>query len=148
MENKISELNQRLLKDIMNIMIPKNDEIPAAGDMGLYKQIEKHFLSSNNHKKSIISILESINLHPNVRISGSFFSIDLTEKIEIIRWHEENMIDDFNKFKESIFAVYYSDERVVRKINWDQEKVKKIEPKWDPSILEKAKKIEPFWKKF
>ena len=51
-------------------------------------------------------------------------------------------------FKESIFAVYYSDERVVRKINWDQEKVKKIEPKWDPSILEKAKKIEPFWKKF
>tara|TARA_Y100000590_G_scaffold48687_4_gene51594 strand:+ start:2693 stop:3139 length:447 start_codon:yes stop_codon:yes gene_type:complete len=148
MENKISELNQRLLKDIMNIMIPKNDEIPAAGDMGLYKQIEKHFLSSNNHKKSIISILESINLHPNVRISGSFFSIDLTEKIEIIRWHEENMIDDFNKFKESIFAVYYSDERVVRKINWGQEKVKKIEPKWDPSILEKVKKIEPFWKKF
>ena len=102
--------------------------------MFLYKQIEKHFLSSNNHKKSIISILESINLHPNVRISGSFFSIDLTEKIEIIRWHEENMIDDFNKFKESILAVYYSDERVVRKINWDQEKVKKIEPKWDPSI--------------
>ena len=113
MENKISELNQRLLKDIMNIMIPKNDEIPAAGDMGLYKQIEKHFLSSNNHKKSIISILESINLHPNVRNSGNFFSIDLTEKIEIIRWHEKNMIDKVLESREHYLGANSVGEKAV-----------------------------------
>jgi len=150
MENKITELNKKLLIEIMNIMIPTNDEIPSAGNMGIYKQLEKYFIKLNSYNKSIITILKSINLHPYVRISGSFFSIDFEKKIEILKWHEENMIDDFNNLKGSIFAIYYNDQRVIKKIDWDQKKnnYKKVKiPNWDQSILEKVNKIEPFWKK-
>ena len=142
--------DKRIIKEIMNIIIPKNEEIAAAGDKGLYIEMERKFFDSEVHVNSFRRILNAINLNIDVRLSGSFFSLAKVNKIEILKYLEKNMYDEFQILKESIFGTYYSDDEVLKKIGWDNDFINKTEAKenvWNPKILEKVKKIEPFWKK-
>jgi len=142
--------DKRIIKEIMNIMVPENEEIEAAGDKGLFNEMEKTFFDSKVHVNSFRRILDAIHLNIDVRLSGSFFSLTKENKIEILKNLEKNMFDEFQILKESIFGTYYSDSEVLKKIGWDNDFINKTEVKenvWNPKILEKVKKIEPFWKK-
>ena len=152
LDNKdtLGKFERRLLKEIMNIMIPSNQEILAAGDKGLLNELEFLFFDSPVHKESIIRILDCIKLNVYSRSQGSFFSMPENKKIEILKWVEKNMFDEFSNLKEAIFSTYYRDDEVIKKINWDTDFLEKnnfLKLEWDPSILNKIKKMKPFWKK-
>ena len=146
----LNNYDKRIIKEIMNIMIPENEEIAAAGNKGLIVELEKLFFDSELHINSIKRILDAIDLNTDARLSGSFFSLTKEKKFKILKSLEKNMFDDFHIFKECIFGTYYCDDEVMRKIGWDNDFINKTEAKenvWNPKILEKVKKIEPFWKK-
>ena len=152
MSNKtiLGKYEKRLLKEIMNIMIPANKEILAAGDKGLLNELEFLFFDSTSHRDSIIKILDCIKLDTNGRLNGSFFSMPKNKKIETLKWIEKNMIDEFSNLKEAIFSTYYRDKEVINKIEWntnfiDNKNNHKLD--WDPNILKKIKEMKPFWKK-
>ena len=152
MDNKytLGKFERRLLKEIMNIMIPSNQEILAAGDKGLLNELEFLFFDSSAHKDSIIRILDCIKLNVYSRSHGSFFSMSKNKKIETLEWIEKNMFDEFSNLKEAIFSTYYRDDEVIKKIGWDTDFIEKddfIKLNWDPSILNKVKEMKPFWKK-
>ena len=69
----------------MNIMVPENEEIAAAGDKGLFNELEKIFFDSELHINSIKGILDAIDLNTDARLSGSFFSLTKENKIEILK---------------------------------------------------------------
>lgn len=148
--NSLDKYEKRLLKEIMNIMIPANQELLAAGDKGLVKELESLFFDSIAHRKSIFKILDSIKLNIDVRMNGSFFSLEKKMKIEILKWLEKNMFDEFVILKESIFLTYYNDKEVVKKIEWDKNFIKKnenLQIEWDKKVISKVSKLKPFWKK-
>ncbi len=145
----LNNYDKRIIKEIMNIMIPENEEIAAAGNKGLIVELEKLFFDSELHINSIKRILDAIDLNTDARLSGSFFSLTKEKKIEILKSLEKNMFDDFHIFKECIFGTYYCDDEVIRKIGWDNDFVNKAkfgEYSFKPNILNKVKKINPFWK--
>ena len=151
MNNILSNYEKRLLKEIMNIMIPANQEILAAGDKGLLKELEFIFFDSSVHMDSIIKILDCIKLNDNGRLNGSFFSMPKNKKIETLRWIEKNMFDEFANLKEAIFSTYYSDDEVISKIEWNTNFIDNKDNfslDWNPDILKKIKEMKPFWKKF
>ena len=142
--------DKRIIKEIMNLMIPENEEIAAAGDKGLIGKLEKLFFDSELHINSIKRVLNAINLNTDARLSGSFFSLSKEKKIEILKTLEKNMLDDFHILKECIFGTYYSDNEVIKKIGWDNDFINKTkfeEFTLKPNILDKVKKISPFWRK-
>ena len=77
MKNKeiFNDNDKRIIKEIMNIMVPENEEIEAAGDKGLFNEMEKIFFDSKVHVNSFRRILDAIHLNIDVRLSGSFFSL-------------------------------------------------------------------------
>tara|TARA_B100000401_G_scaffold249996_1_gene169789 strand:- start:108 stop:566 length:459 start_codon:yes stop_codon:yes gene_type:complete len=146
----LNNYNKRIIKEIMNIMIPENEDIAAAGNKGLIDELEKLFFDSEFHINSIKRILNAINLNSDARLSGSFFSLNKEKKIEILKSLEKNMFDDFHILKECIFGTYYCDDEVMRKIGWDNDFINKAkfgEYTLKPNILNKVKKITPFWRK-
>jgi len=148
--NSLDKYEKRLLKEIMNIMIPANQELLAAGDKGLVKELETLFFDSITHRKSIFKILDSIKLNIDVRMNGSFFSLEKKRKIEILKWLEKNMFDEFVILKESIFLTYYNDNEVIKKIEWDKNFINKnenLQIEWDEKVISKVSKLKPFWKK-
>ena len=149
--NILGNYEKRLLKEIMNIMIPSNQEILAAGDKGLLNELEFIFFDSSVHRDSIIKILDCIKLNVNGRLNGSFFSMPKNKKIETLRWIEKNMFDEFANLKEAIFSTYYSDDEVISKIEWNTNFIDNKDNfslDWNPDILKKIKEMKPFWKKF
>ena len=141
---------KRIIVEIMNLLIPANEEIMAAGDMGLYDELEILFFESKVYTKAIIRILDTIKLDTHSRVSGSFFSLSKDKKIEILKSLEKNIYDEFNILKESVFSTYYRNEEVIKKIGWDENFLNKNSfetYEWDENILNKVKKIKPFWKK-
>ena len=58
MKNKeiFNDNDKRIIKEIMNIMVPENQEIEAAGDKGLFNEMEKIFFDSEVHVLSLIHI--------------------------------------------------------------------------------------------
>ena len=148
--NSLDNYEKRLLKEIMNIMIPANQELLAAGDKCLVKELETLFFDSITHRKSIFKILDSIKLNIDVRMNGSFFSLEKKRKIEILKWLEKNMFDEFVILKESIFLTYYNDKEVIEKIEWDKDFINKnenLQIEWDKKVISKVSKLKPFWKK-
>ena len=148
--NSLDKYEKRLLKEIMNLMIPSNQEVLAAGDKGLVKELESLFFDSIAHRKSIFKILDSIKLNIDVRMNGSFFSLEKKRKIEILKWLEKNMFDEFVILKESIFLTYYNDNEVIKKIEWDKNFINKnenLQIEWDEKVISKVSKLKPFWKK-
>ena len=146
----LNNYGKRIIKEIMNIMIPENEEIAAAGNNRLIGKLEKLFFDSELHINSIKKILNAINLNTDARLSGSFFSLNKEKKIEILKSLEKNMFDDFHILKECIFGTYYSDDEVIKKIGWDNDFINKTEfgeYTLKPNLLDKVKKISPFWRK-
>ena len=43
----LNNYDKRIIKEIMNIMIPENEEIAAAGNKGLIVELEKLFFDAN-----------------------------------------------------------------------------------------------------
>ncbi len=149
-KNIFNDYEKRIIVEIMNLLIPANEEILAAGDMGLYDELEILFFESKVHINAIIKILDSIKLDTNSRISGSFFSLSKDKRVEILKSLEKNIYDEFYILKESVFSTYYRNEEVIKKIGWDENFINKNSfetQEWDENILKKVKKIKPFWKK-
>ena len=140
---------ERLLKDLMNIMIPPIDDLLGAGDLGLLDEIKDLFLKRPHYIKSIKKVIEALSLHPETRLSGGFFGMKDEKKINVIKEIENELSEDFKKLTQALFSVYYLDERIKSRIGWD---IKSPQPKgfdlppWNPKILDNVKKLKPFWK--
>ncbi len=149
MKELLTLTEERLLKALMNIMIPPNDDLLGAGDLGLLDEIKDIFLKRAPYIKSIKKVIEALSLYPAVRLSGGFFGMGNEEKINAIKEIENELSEDFKKLTQAIFSVYYLDERVKSRIGWD---IKSPQPNgfdlppWNPKILENVKKLKPFWK--
>ena len=149
-KNKLSSMDKRNLKAVMDRLIPPVGGLPGAGSMDLVKQVEKMSDEHYRFKKSVLSFLEALSLDMSVLAFGGLMAITDDQKDNVISEIETALPEIFQNFVEVVYLAYYGDPAVHKRIGWN---TGPIQPngftlqKFDDAILHKISKREPFWRK-
>ncbi|MDP7612882.1 MAG: hypothetical protein QF908_02755, partial [Dehalococcoidia bacterium] len=93
--------------------------------------------------------INALKLDPCCKVSGGFESLNYENKETALKGLQQNIPESFENILELISLVYYSNDKVLDRINW---KRKTLQPngweveKFDPEVLETTKLRKPFWK--
>ena len=149
-EMNLTDADRLLLKSAMDLIVPAVDDLPGAGELGL---VDNALGLANREKDfgdALRKALAALNLDPSARAEGGFAALDDEQQVMALKVLEASLPDVFDKFVDMVYVVYYSDERVHKRIGWRNGALQPIGwelPPFDPAILETASKREPFWRK-
>ena len=149
-ETKLTDADRLVLSAVMDLIVPAVDELPGAGEMGLCKAAEELAGKEARYGMSLIRVLDALSLEPSARAEGGFAALDEDQRISALMVLEANMPGYFDDFVDLVYIVYYSDERVHRRIGWRIGPLQPLGweiPAWDASVLETVSKRKPFWRK-
>ena len=112
----MSALEFKILKNILEIIIPKDDinSMPSAADVNIIEFIKR------NDKKlmtKLISFVREINLICQKQFNQKFSNIGSQNKIDILEEYKINFQNDYNQIIRLILYCYYSDKDVLGKLN-------------------------------
>ena len=99
---------------------------------------------------SLGRVMDALSLEPSARVEGGFAALDEEQRIAALKVLEANMPGYFDDFVDLVYIVYYSDERVHKRIGWRSGPLQPLGwemPAWDPAVLETVSKRKPFWRK-
>ena len=149
-ETKLTDADRLVLSAVMDLIVPAVDELPGAGEMGLGKAVEELAGNETRYGVSLIRVLDALSLEPSARAEGGFAALDEDQRISALMVLEANMPGYFDDFVDLVYIVYYSDERVHKRIGWRSGPLQPLGweiPAWDASVLETISKRKPFWRK-
>ena len=148
--NSLTDSDRLTLKAAMDLIVPAVDDLPGAGSMGLVGNLEELAARTSDYGQALGRVMEALSLDPSARAEGGFSALDEEQQTAALEVLEANMPKSFDVFVDLVYIVYYSDERVHRRIGWRSGPLQPLGwemPAWDASILETASKREPFWRK-
>ena len=149
-ETKLTDADRLVLSAVMDLIVPAVDELPGAGEMGLAEAAEELAGKESKYGVSLGRVMEALSLEPSARAEGGFAALDEEQRIAALQVLEANMPGYFDDFVDLVYIVYYSDERVHKRIGWRSGPLQPLGwemPAWDPSVLETVSKRKPFWRK-
>ena len=149
-ETKLTDADRLVLSAVMDLIVPAVDELAGAGEMGLAKTAEEFAGKEPKYGVSLRRVMEALSLEPSARVEGGFAALDEEQRIAALKVLEANMPGYFDDFVDLVYVVYYSDERVHKRIGWRSGPLQPLGweiPAWDPSVLETVSKRKPFWRR-
>ncbi len=149
-EAQLTDTDRLVLSAVMDLIVPAVDELPGAGEMGLAAAAEELAGKEAKYGLSLQRVMDALSLEPSARAEGGFAALDEEQRIAALRVLEVNMPRYFDDFVDLVYIVYYSDERVHKRIGWRSGPLQPLGweiPAWDPSVLETVSKRKPFWRK-
>ena len=149
-ETRLTDTDRLVLSAVMDLIVPAVDDLPGAGEMGLASAAEDLAGKSPEYGKALWRIVDALSLEPSARAEGGFAALDDDQRLNALRVLESSMPKYFDKFVDLVYIVYYSDERVHKRIGWRSGPLQPLGwemPAWDPSVLETVSKRAPFWRK-
>ncbi len=148
--NSLTDSDRLTLKAAMDLIVPAVDDLPGAGSMGLVGSLEELAERTADYGQALGRVMEALSLDPSARAEGGFSALDGEQQTAALRVLETSMPKSFDAFVDLVYIVYYSDERVHKRIGWRSGALQPLGwemPAWDASILETVSKREPFWRK-
>lgn len=148
--NSLTDSDRVTLKLAMDLIVPAVDDLPGAGSMGLVGNLEQLAERTSDYGKALERVMDALSLDPSSRAEGGFSALDEEQQTAALKVLETSMPKHFDVFVDLVYIVYYSDERVHKRIGWRSGPLQPLGwemPAWDPSILETVSKREPFWRK-
>ena len=137
--------NEELIKAILNRLIPANDELPAAGDMGLSPEIISLAAKQGRFNKLFSRAVNRFKSH-----NTDFIDIDSNSQDQRIDEFEHKEPELFETLINISYIVYYKQSVVHKKIGWNgappQPDGNKMLP-WNDSVLVNIRNRDPFWRK-
>lgn len=149
-QTNMTDTDRIVLKETMNLIVPSVDELPAAGDMGLANDAEQLANRIPKYGLAARRVLDAIALDPSARAEGGFSALDQDQRTDALKTLEASIPETFDDFVDLIYIVYYSDERVHKRIGWRTGPLQPLGwelPPFNPQILENVSKRKPFWRK-
>ncbi len=149
-ETQLTDADRLVLSAVMDLIVPAVGELPGAGEMGLAQAAEELACKERKYGVSLRHVMEALSLEPSARAEGGFAALDADRRIAALRVLEANMPVYFDDFVDLVYIVYYSDDRVHKRIGWRSGPLQPLGwemPSWDPSVLETVSKRKPFWRK-
>ena len=149
-DTSLTDADRLILKRVMDVIVPAVDDLPGAGEMGLAAKAEELADRTADYRESLRRVLDALALEPSARAEGGFAALDEEQKTAALNSIEGSMSKHFDNFVDLIYIVYYSDERVHKRIGWRSGPLQPLGwemPPFDPAILETVSKRKPFWRK-
>ena len=147
---ELSDADRLVLSAVMDLIVPAVDELPGAGEMGLADAAEEFAGKEGKYGVALARVMDALSLEPSARAEGGFAALDEEQRLSALRVLEANMPGYFDDFVDLVYIVYYSDERVHKRIGWRNGPLQPLGwelPAWDPSVLETVSKRDPFWRR-
>ncbi len=145
----MTDADRLVLTAAMDLIVPPVGDLPGAGEMGLAANAEELAERVEDYENALHRVLEALSLDPAARAEGGFMALEDDQRIAALAALESGLSNHFDMFVDLIYIVYYSDERVHKRIGWRSGALQPLGwemPPFDPSILETVSKREPFWR--
>jgi hypothetical protein len=147
---RLTEADRTTLATVLDRLIPAVDDLPAAGEMGLVKEIERRARRNHRLRGALIAVTDALSLDLSAHAAGGFNALESEAQIESIEEIERSIPDKFVLFLQLVYTIYYMEKTVLEHIGWTTGPVQPagfdIEP-FDEAILVNARQREPFWRK-
>ena len=98
---------------ILNIIIPKSDGFPSAGEIEVYNHIDNILSDSPYLKRIFIEGLTSIQYESNILFNNDFISLNDSEKNIVLKNIEQIKTDFFNALILHTYNGYYTNNIVL-----------------------------------
>ena len=98
---------------ILNIIIPKSDGFPSAGEIEVYNHIDNILSDSPYLKRIFIEGLNSIQYESNILFKKDFISLNDSEKNIVLKNIEHMKTDFFNALILHTYNGYYTNDIVL-----------------------------------
>ena len=86
--------------------------------MGLASNAEELATRIPKYGLATRRVLDAIALDPSARAEGGFAALDQDQRNSALKTLEASIPETFDNFVDLIYIVYYSDERVHKRIEW------------------------------
>ena len=150
-ENQILSSEQRsLLAAVLNRIIPANDQMPAAGDLGIGTFIEGVAAGNSDLIRLFNEGLTAIAVAAGQNPTQAFESLSNVAKDELLKAVEVDYPAFFDQLVLQTYNGYYTNTEVFKAIGYELPKTPEpgaLPELLDESLLDQQKQREPFWKK-
>ena len=146
---KLDQIKVTLLNDIMDVLVPKIDDIPGAGSLGLGKDILELTNKYERYRNALFTFMDAMSLDPRYRANGGFSGLKISQQEESLRSLEEYIPKTFETVLEMVYLSYYSNPQVQTRIGLGKPNPQPdgwVFPPFSTKILDKIKSRKPFWK--
>ena len=150
-ENQILSSEQRsLLAAVLNRIIPANDQMPAAGDLGIGTFIEGVASGNSDLIRLFNEGLTKIAVAAGQNPTQAFESLSDAAKDELLKTVELDYPAFFDQLVLQTYNGYYTNPEVFKAIGYElplPPEPGAVPELLDESLLNQQKRREPFWKK-
>ena len=113
MANFFSSQQKDFIISILNIIIPKSDGFPSAGEIEVYTHIDNILSDSPYLKRIFIEGLNSIQYESNMLFKKDFISLNDSQKNIVLKKIEQIKTDFFNALILHTYNGYYTNNIVL-----------------------------------
>ena len=150
-ENQVLSPEQRsLLTAVLNRIIPSNDQMPGAGDLGIGAFIENVVAGSSGLTRLFNDGLTEIAIAAGQNPTQAFESLSNGFKDELLRTVETGLPVFFDQLVLQTYNGYYTNPEVFKAIDYELPKTPAPGARpglLDESLLDQQRQREPFWKR-
>ena len=145
-----SPAQRSLLAGVINLIIPPNDKMPGAGDLGIAAFIEETAAASPSLTRLFNQGLAQIAVAAGQDSSSGFEGLPDTAKDDVLRSIEAANPAFFDQLVLQTYNGYYTNPQVFERLGYETPKL--AQPGAHPglldvSLLDQQRNREPFWKK-
>lgn len=143
--NILSEEQRSLLAAVLNRIVPAQNEMPAAGDIGIGEFVESVAAGSAATRRRLLGGLVQIELAATAR-GGDFAGLSADAQTDALRAVEETSADFFQYLVTQTYRGYYTHETVTDRLSYRAPNREDYDPlPFDESLLEPVKERGQIW---
>ena len=139
-----------MLAAVLNRIKPANDQMPAAGDLGIGSFIESVAVGNTNLIRLFNEGLTEIAVAAGQNPTQSFKSLSNAAKDELLKTVEADYPAFFDQLVLQTYNGYYTNPEVFKAIGYELPKNPEpgaLPELLDESLLDQQRQRKPFWKK-
>lgn len=149
MSRVLTESQESLLRDVLNRIVPAEDDFPGAGDLGIASRVHEVVSESATLAKLFVSGLAQIEVVAAGDMGKDFRDLSPEEKDRVLRRVEQEQSDFFNALVQHTYNGYYTHPAIFPLIGYEGHPPQPLgyamKP-FDPALLENVRKRAPFFR--
>ena len=143
------ESQEDLLREVINRLVPAEEEFPAAGDLGLVSYIDTVVAESGALKSLFLAGLTHIEITASGTLGKDFGSLSPGEKDQVLTLVEQRQPDFFNALVQHTYDGYYTNSTILPLIGHEGRPPQPLgypmKP-FDTKLLDNVRKRSPLYK--
>ena len=149
-DSPLDNSQQETLKFAMDEIIPANEKMPSASDIGSVTYVLNIMEELPDLHPLFQSLTDKIEVHSLQNSNSSFSDLNKKERVNILINFELTEPELFKVLKDFTYESYYTNEKVFELIKYEPHPTGTLGPKMEPfneKLLERVKGIPPMYTK-